>query len=112
MRKIALEVALTILWLWVSSALLVNDGYSVHSVDGYIIFILAESSYRNGDLRLVGGPHNWEGRVEVYWNGTWGTISDLQWSTADAEVVCKQLKYSTGTGITPQYSAPVQKFMF
>ena len=50
--------------------------------------------YRNGDLRLVGGNHNWEGRVEVYWNRVWGAISDSQWSTNDANVVCRQLKHS------------------
>ena len=37
---------------------------------------------------------NWEGRVEVYWNRVWGAISDPQWSIADANVVCTQLKHS------------------
>ena len=39
----------------------------------------------------MGGPHNWEGRVEIFWNGTWGTISDTDWGTSEAQVVCKQL---------------------
>ena len=36
----------------------------------------ASGSYREGDVRLVGGAYNWEGRVEIFWSGSWGTISD------------------------------------
>ena len=55
----------------------------------------ADEAYRKGDIRLVGGSYNWEGRVEIYWTGTWGTISDTSWSDSDAEVVCRQLGHST-----------------
>ena len=55
----------------------------------------ADEAYRKGDIRLVGGSYNWEGRVEIYWTGTWGTISDTSWSNSDAEVVCRQLGHST-----------------
>ena len=50
------------------------------------------SSCTDGDIRLVGGSHPLEGRVEVCINRAWGTICDNGFSTEDATVVCNQLK--------------------
>ena len=49
---------------------------------------------RNGDLRVVGGLAQNEGRVELCWNETWGTICDGRWSLDDAKVACWQLGLS------------------
>jgi len=48
----------------------------------------------NGDIRLVGGTTEFEGRVEICWNEVWGTVCDDFWSTFDAIVACRQLGFS------------------
>ncbi len=47
----------------------------------------------HGDVRLVGGTHPREGRVEICYYNQWGTICDDSWGVQDASVVCRQLGY-------------------
>ena len=52
------------------------------------------SACENGDVRLTGGRHYREGRVEVCRNQQWGRVCDDQWDTNDSAIVCRQLGLS------------------
>ena len=71
------------------------------------MFILADPC-QDGDIRLSGGLTPNEGGVEICFGGKWGTVSDDGWSIPDAEVVCRQLGYSS-LGIKNVLNASISK---
>lgn len=45
-------------------------------------------------VRLVGGSDDSIGRVELFHNGTWGTICNDDFEIVDAAVICSMLGFN------------------
>lgn len=59
------------------------------------------------DVRLVGDRKHFSyGRVEVFLNGTWGTLCSNQWNLDNAHVICRQL------GFDGAVSSPTRAYDF
>ena len=67
---------------------------SLAHIKMWLTFTLGDD-IKEGDIRLVGGKYLWEGRVEIFLQGVWGTVSDNGAYSNDASVICRQLGYNT-----------------
>eukprot|EP00057_Strongylocentrotus_purpuratus_P023515 XP_011677989.1 PREDICTED: deleted in malignant brain tumors 1 protein [Strongylocentrotus purpuratus] len=76
-----------------------NAGFGVHNCFHFEDAGVRCSQAVSAELRLVDGTCNSEGRVEILYDGVWGTICDDFWDDTDAGVVCRSLGYSSGTAV-------------
>ena len=61
----------------------------------FILFFFFKACSPEGRIRLVGGS-DIAGRVEICHDGRWASICGEGWDTADANVTCRQLGYTSG----------------
>ena len=62
--------------------------------------LLYTSGQNSGDLRLVArngrtSPSLTAGRLEVYYNGQWGTVCDDEFGVLEASTACGQLGFQS-----------------
>ncbi|XP_071504468.1 scavenger receptor cysteine-rich domain-containing protein DMBT1-like [Diadema antillarum] len=63
----------------------------LHSEDAGVV--CDTSSGYEGQVRLAGSSVPYNGRVEIYHSGVWGTVCNDRWGSNEARVVCRQLGY-------------------
>ena len=54
----------------------------------------------DGEVRLMEGEFEWEGRLEICFGQRWGTVGSDGWAQKTSEIVCRDLGYTepdTGT---------------
>lgn len=61
----------------------------------YYLFLIdvgiVTANCEDGEVRLVGGETQYEGRVEMCINRVWGTLCSRNWNWRESNVVCRQL---------------------
>ena len=62
-------------------------------VSFYILFIYSFMSFYLVLVRLVNGPDDRSGRVEIYREGEWITVCDYSFGREEAQVICRSLGF-------------------
>ncbi|XP_069468217.1 deleted in malignant brain tumors 1 protein-like [Ambystoma mexicanum] len=72
-----------------------NRGWNVNNCDHNNDAGVVCSAPQELDLRLANGGQICAGRIEIYYEGAWGTVCDDFWSKANSQVICRQLGCGT-----------------
>ena len=62
--------------------------------------VLLVCENNDGKVRLLDGLRESEGRVEIYFNGSWSVVCGDEWYLDDANVVCRLLGYENAVSVT------------
>ena len=82
--------------------------YMYHMISNLCICCVIIYEYADAvDIRLIGNGNEYEGIVEIKYQGVWGTICDDGWDDNDATVVCRELGFLNGVATQPLFPGPV-----
>ena len=56
--------------------------------------------YETGIQYRIAGTTKHQGRVEIAFNGIWGTVCDASWDNKEASVFCRQQGYPDGYAVS------------
>ncbi|XP_055926168.1 lysyl oxidase homolog 2-like isoform X1 [Argiope bruennichi] len=70
------------------------------SVDSYRQRRRRIRNIQEGAVRLVNGRNSYEGNVEVYHLGIWGSVCDDEWDITEANVICRSIGFSKAAKAT------------
>ena len=60
-----------------------------------LVVIEQNETCTSGSVRLVNGQTQYEGRVELCYDETWGAVCPSHWDIREATVICRQLNFTT-----------------
>ena len=61
----------------------------------FVIALNTTSNCTTGHVRLTSGQTQYVGLVEICYGGVWKSICPRGWDTREAQVVCRQLGFSS-----------------
>nr|XP_054772374.1 deleted in malignant brain tumors 1 protein-like [Lytechinus pictus] len=68
-----------------------HSGYEIHNCGHSEDVGVKCSGEADLKIRLVDGPDEFQGRLEMFHFGSWGTVCQFGWTMLDSEVVCRML---------------------
>ena len=96
--EIVMNLLLIALFTWILILIIQSSDQGMPVVFKFSLIASMYAPYiiacEDGDIRLSGGRHYREGRVEVCRNQQWGRVCDDAWDKNDSAVVCRQLGLS------------------
>ena len=64
-----------------------------------LLYFLLVDEFQPLPIRLVGGLYDHQGRIEIEYYGTWGTVCDDRFSLYSGNVVCRRLGFIAARSI-------------
>ena len=82
-------------------------------------YIFTDNEGDSSVIRIIDGPNNTTGRVEIYHDDEWGTVCDDDTRNIEASVLCRSLGYDSGERVVfkwgdtpPELQGTIKKIIY